>query len=365
MRLFRVGILWFVSAIAVGAAFASTGHAAGGFAVPPADGEAGIASPDSGPRYFMLGARGTQILAKFEGERIAVSRGIPSAMSIPAVTLDGEPGGLSADARTLALSYPGNAFSDRSEFLFLRARDLKTIERITLDGSFVFDAISPDGSLVYLVELIDPRNPLDYDVRIYDIEAGRLVRDPVVDPSEPEEQMGGYPFARAASADGRWAYTLYDGGREPFIHALDTVGRTAVCVDLDELGVPIGNGSTLEVSDDGGSLLLGSRGEPAATIDTTDWEVTPIEESPESEAAASGDTSADAWMLVAAIGILALLVGGLLRWRGGAARGPDGPAQPIEPVDPAAPVDPASMPSDPSMETNASTSDRARSGSIP
>jgi hypothetical protein len=36
------------------------------------------------------------------------------------------------------------------------------------------------------------------------------------------------------SADGRWAYTLYDGaGATPFVHALDTVARSAHCIDLD------------------------------------------------------------------------------------------------------------------------------------
>ena len=45
--------------------------------------------------------------------------------------------------------------------------------------------------------------------------------------------MRGLPITRAASPDGRWHYTLYDGaGAHPFIHALDTVGRNAVCIDL-------------------------------------------------------------------------------------------------------------------------------------
>jgi hypothetical protein len=44
------------------------------------------------------------------------------------------------------------------------------------------------------------------------------------------------PITRASSADGRWAYTLYDGnGEEPFLHALDTVRGRAVCVDLLQL----------------------------------------------------------------------------------------------------------------------------------
>jgi hypothetical protein len=34
------------------------------------------------------------------------------------------------------------------------------------------------------------------------------------------------------SPDGRWAFTLYAGGDEAFIHALDTERATAVCIDL-------------------------------------------------------------------------------------------------------------------------------------
>ena len=45
--------------------------------------------------------------------------------------------------------------------------------------------------------------------------------------------MRGQPVTRTASADGRWAYTLYARpGAEPFVHALDTVEGEAYCVDL-------------------------------------------------------------------------------------------------------------------------------------
>jgi hypothetical protein len=73
-------------------------------------------------------------------------------------------------------------------------------------------------------------------VRAFDLASGRLLPEPIVDPSEPDERMAGMPISRATPPDGRWAYTLYDGsGHEPFIHALDTVGQRAVCVDLPQL----------------------------------------------------------------------------------------------------------------------------------
>ena len=44
--------------------------------------------------------------------------------------------------------------------------------------------------------------------------------------------MRGQPVTRRTSRDGRWAYTLYARGREPFVHALDTVQGEAYCIDL-------------------------------------------------------------------------------------------------------------------------------------
>jgi hypothetical protein len=77
--------------------------------------------------------------------------------------------------------------------------------------------------------------------------------------------MRGMPITRATTADGRWEYTLYDGaGSYPFVHALDTEGRTAVCIDLHDLSQVWGatlalRGRTLEV--------MGRRGRVLARID--------------------------------------------------------------------------------------------------
>ena len=107
---------------------------------------------------------------------------------------------------------------------------------LRLRGDFSFDAISPKGRWIYLIHYVSPQDPTRYLVRAYDLQHGRLLTKPVVDPSEQGEKMRGNPLSRAASPDGRWAYTLYDGaGEAPFIHALDTSGRTARCVDLDAL----------------------------------------------------------------------------------------------------------------------------------
>ena len=105
-----------------------------------------------------------------------------------------------------------------------------------LHGDFSFDAISPSGNRIYLINYLSPTDATKYAVRAYDVQAGRLLPEPVVDPHEADEQMRGQPISRAMSPDGRWAYTLYDGnGKTPFVHALDTSRATARCIDLDAL----------------------------------------------------------------------------------------------------------------------------------
>jgi hypothetical protein len=176
------------------------------------------------------------------------------SFSVPAVAYDVTGGGLSADGRTLVLSgftreYPPRTarFALLDTDLFLRhprrpgqRRPLHAISYVNLDGHFAFDAISPDGSTIYLIHYLSETTGLPYlphyEVRAYDVKSGRLLPEPIVDPDEPEERMEGLPLTRAMSPDGRWAYTLYDGnGKKLFVHALDTVAGRAVCVDLPQL----------------------------------------------------------------------------------------------------------------------------------
>ncbi len=92
---------------------------------------------------------------------------------IPAVALDGSPGGLSADGTTLVLIQPRKRFPQRETHLaILDAQSLVLRERLTLRGDFSFDAISPDGSHIYLIQYLSPRDPTEYAVRAYDAVAG-------------------------------------------------------------------------------------------------------------------------------------------------------------------------------------------------
>lgn len=199
---------------------------------------AGLES-SSGSRYVTLNANRSTVVAQIEveGGKIADSRLIRGRFTIPAVAYDGSPSGLSADGGTLILVRPRIVFPQRhTTFAVIDTKRLRVQDVVTLDGDFSFDAISPDGSTLYLIHYPSPRNPTRYEVRGFDLASGELLPGTIVDPEEPDERMQGLPVSRATSPDGRWAYTLYDGnGDEPFIHALDTVGRRAVCIDLPQL----------------------------------------------------------------------------------------------------------------------------------
>ena len=260
-------------------ALAAPAAAADGLPVGNVDaGPTGVTTPGEEARYVTLGAPGGTMVAKVRRDegQVLRSRFFGGSFTVPGVALDGSAGGLSADGRTLALIRPRARFPQgRTHLLVLDAGRLQVVRRVTLRGDFSFDAISPDGSSLYLIQYLSRRNPTRYAVRAYDVRSGELARDPIVDPREPDERMGGYPVTRAYSADGRWAYTLYDGaGKHPFVHALDTTGRTAACIDLDALS-PRRDvyALRLAVEHAGRSLSIVDHGTPVAEIDTRTFRV--------------------------------------------------------------------------------------------
>ncbi|HYY32227.1 MAG TPA: hypothetical protein VE693_01410 [Gaiellaceae bacterium] len=197
----------------------------------------GIATP-TGFRYTVVDSPTISILVRIAPSgRVVAEKYLPGRFWIPAVGYDGTPTGLSADGKTLVLVQPRTAFPrKRTRFLVLSSPGMFVRENVVLKGDFSFDAMSPDGSLLYFINYLSPTDPTKYAVRAFDRDGGVLLRKPVVDRTEPDEVMRGNPVSRATSPDGRWAYTLYDGaGKTPFVHALDTVGANAHCIDLDEL----------------------------------------------------------------------------------------------------------------------------------
>jgi hypothetical protein len=253
---------------------------------------------------------------------------------VPGVAYDGTAGGLSANGRRLVLSRFSAIFPPRvSGFAILdtrlhlrhpvrpgQHRPPHAITRVNLHGGFSFDAISPDGSTIFLIQHLSRNaNITDYRVRALDTGSGRLLPRPIVDPDEPDERMGGLPISRANSPNGRWAYTLYDGGKhEPFIHALDTVGKRAVCIDLPQLeglrdrlpDYAFLYRLKMKTARQGRELIVLSRGPqpqratPLLTVDTTSFEVAEAEADP----VAAGATGDLPWLALCLVS-LAFVVG--------------------------------------------------------
>jgi hypothetical protein len=213
-------------------------------AAAPADGPP-VTSLDAGPEGVLEQAGGDRFTAhplatstvltqsQTEGGRVLRASILDGRWGVPVVANDGTSGGLSADGTTLVLmriatSYPRT----ESSFAVVDTGPLAVRDTVELEGEWGFDALSPNGRWLYLIEQRSPRDRTRYAVRVYDLARDRLRRDPVVDPSEPDEPMRGLPITRVTGPGGRWEYTLYAGGEHPFVHALDTVARTSLCLDL-------------------------------------------------------------------------------------------------------------------------------------
>ena len=301
-----------VAACALGAETAS----GDGLPVPFDDSDnVGVANPGGGVRYATIGA-GDRTIAVRTGigtGEIQSTAALDGNWGVPLVAYDGTPSGLSGDGRTLALIKPRRTFPREStSFSFLDTARMRVADRLTLRGDFSFDALSPDGRTMYLIEYPDPRDPTAYEVRAYDLARDRLLADPIVDPDEPQEEMAGFPQTRAVSSDGRWAYTLYArvGKEAPFIHALDTQRGAAVCIDLDELGA---NGQTwrysLQPSPDGSTLAVTDRGSELASVDLDSFEVSRPAPVPVPDTTIDNGDGGLPWAVIGIAGGLVLITG--------------------------------------------------------
>jgi hypothetical protein len=231
---------WLLVGGCVGALAAPAGAGAAGGPVMPLQGGPGVTVPATAARYVAVGAGHETIVEQvLRGDGgVGRTRVLDGVWGVPAITFDQDTTGLSADGRTLVLGEIQNRFPiRRTRLAVLDARRLTVRRRVTLPGWFTVDAISPDGRSLYLIHYLR-QDGSRYEVRAYDLARDRLVAAPVIDPREADEKMQGIALRRAMSADGRFAYTLYQRPEgAPFIHALDTVAGKASCIDLPSLGV--------------------------------------------------------------------------------------------------------------------------------
>jgi hypothetical protein len=238
-------------------------------------GPSGVVDSTENARYVALNLGTRTLLGRIDRNsgRVLSFRLLRGSFTLPAVAYDGSAAGLSADKRSLVLITPRPGFPRATTtFAVVDAQTMKLRKTLTLTGDYSFDALSQNGRWIYLIRYTSTADPLQYEVVALDVRSGRLLEHPIIDPREPDEQMNGYPLTRATSADGRWAYTLYEGTEHPFVHALDTARRDARCIDLDWLGGRKNlRALRLAVRDD--DLVVHTpKGDDVAVVDTETFE---------------------------------------------------------------------------------------------
>jgi hypothetical protein len=232
-------MLVLVTVLALASAVAAVSAKGDGSLYTPGlvQGADGVVSADRRERFVTLAtARSTVVAAiRVRTGRVARSNVLRGFFGVPIVAWDNTTGGVSADGRTLVVATYGPLPGDPgvTRFAVLRTSTLRKARILSLRGSWAFDAVSPDGSSLFLVEYLAAGQNPHYRVRSLDVSTGRLDPEAIVDRREDEVLMRGQPVTRAVSSDGRWAYTLYARPKHgPFVHALDTVRGEAYCIDL-------------------------------------------------------------------------------------------------------------------------------------
>jgi hypothetical protein len=298
---------WVIAACAVGLAAPSSAWA-GVWPVWPVVGGSGVSTWTGPVNFIALSAGPDTIIERVirNGGVVDRTRLIAGHYGIPAAAVDGSTTGLSADGRTLVLAE--RTSTTKTRLLVLDTETLRTRKRIALPEFLSVDAISPDGRTLYVLRY--PKTQATYDVMALNLRTGKFRGEPIMDPREPDEKMGGVPLTRTMSPDMRWMYTLYSGEHN-FVHALDTKAGAARCIDLPDGDLSAErlalNGPTLQVGDvatiDLRTFTLGKA--PARSVATLQATPTP--------APAKGGGGIP-WAPVA-LGVVALAAVGLLTRR--------------------------------------------------
>lgn len=269
----------FASALVALALVTGTALAAGGGPSPGLmTGWDGAANASRSVRYVAMPVGASTIVAAVrtsDGRMLRYST-IHGGFGVPIVAYDGTTEGVSRDGRTLVLAEFG-ASQQQTRFAVLGTSRLRLQRLVTLHGRWSLDALSRDGRTLYAIQYLGTGPNPRYSVRAVSLVTGKPVGAPLVDKREPDEEMNGSPWARVRSANGAWAYTLYaKPNGTGFVHALDTAGRRAFCVDLPwrtstqrlaAVRLSLANGGrTLELEKPVGTRL--------AVVDTTTFKVT-------------------------------------------------------------------------------------------
>ncbi|MFL6031071.1 MAG: hypothetical protein ACJ74D_13710 [Gaiellaceae bacterium] len=264
--------------LAVGAASALwAATVAGGAGPSPGLALGGNGVANGSVRYVTVQAGSSTLLTKIDrkGGRVLRSMTLKGVWGIPLVSFDGTAEGLFAGGRTLLLAqslFSGQTLRKNTTFRLVDVRRMQVRGTIRLAGAYSFDALSPDGRYLYLVEYVSPEDPSLYRVRAYDLRGRKLLARIITDKRSWETGMRGSPVTRAWK-DG-WAYTLYGGNDRPFIHALDTRNAQAVCIFMPWKSSPDRMFDyRLRVDGDGHLVVSGPNGRALVVIDRQTFKV--------------------------------------------------------------------------------------------
>jgi hypothetical protein len=268
----------------------------------------GVLALDGKTRFVAIGMYGTAdtMLARVDAHTGSVLAAVPlrGTWGIPIYTYTPNSGqGLSRDGTTLVLADLPNVYPRTgSRFMVVNPRNLRMRDAIVLRGDFEFDAISPNGRRLYLIQHTSASDQSRYVVRAYDVPKHTLLPGRVADRTQRSWIMEGYPIARTSSPDGRWVYTLYGNPNGfPFVHALDTMRGVAHCVGLPWRGTQNAV-YNLRLTLHGGSLAVHwLSGRPWLRLDTVSWRL------------ASDHRSGFPWWTLSLLALPLLVVP--LRWR--------------------------------------------------
>jgi hypothetical protein len=207
---------------------AAAAHAGG---LPPTSldaGPEGVLDHTGDHRFTATPLATTTVLTKSDthGGRVLRASVLRGRWGVPVVANDATSGGLSADGRTLVLTRVATGYPrTRTSFAVIGTARMALRDTVHLNGEWHFDAASPNGRRVHLIEHRDRLDPTRTALRTYDLERDRFLAT--------ADRIRGHPITRTTGQEGRWAYTLY-AGRRLFIHVLDTATSTSHRLDLPE-----------------------------------------------------------------------------------------------------------------------------------
>jgi YVTN family beta-propeller protein len=208
-----------------------------------------VASPDGSVYYALEGSSPTTLRwTDAKTGRPITQLTLPGAYAF-AGDIGPAPTGFSPNERWLVLVGDTGA---KSSFAIVDTSLVRLAAFAEVPGPFTYDAISDDGTSLYVTERITPEAARQlpgvnaaygYRVRVYDVPAGKMSETLVVDvklaaatdannaETRIDGIMSGIYQSSVPSRDGRWNFSFYyNPSRGPFIHVLHLDSRSAFCI---------------------------------------------------------------------------------------------------------------------------------------